>query len=305
MDNILRFNSYSDYLQKKYLQKTFRVSVDGGFSCPNRKDRNSGGCIYCDADGARAAYLDTAKEIKDQITRGISFLTRRYNAKIFLLYFQAFSGTYREPEKLKELWDFALSLHDFRELIISTRPDCIDDIKADLIASYIKKDFEVWVELGLQSSNNKTLEKIKRGHTCEDFEKAFTILKNKKIKIAVHLIAGLPCENYYDMINSVKYVAMLKPDGIKFHNLNVAAGTELAEQYLKGLVTVPALAEYVNYLADSIELLPPETVIMRLTCDTPQKKRLAPEKNFSKNNVLDLLNKELEKRGSFQGKLYN
>ena len=304
MDNISRFNSYSEYLNKKYSKKAFRVSVDAGFSCPNRKDRNSPGCIYCDVNGARATYLDKTVEIRQQILRGIEFLRKRYNAEIFLLYFQAFSGTFGNAESLKELWDYTLSLENFRELIISTRPDCIDEAKADIIASYIKNDFDVWVEIGLQSSNNETLKRIKRGHTREDFEKAFDILRKRGIKIVPHLIFGLPGETFDDMMDSVKYISSLKPEGIKFHNLHAVAGTELGNRYLKGEITVPSLSEHIKYLAAAIELLPPSTVIMRLTCDTPYKKRLAPKNDLTKTELIRLLKEELEKRDTFQGKLY-
>jgi len=304
MDDISRFNSYSEYLKKKYLKKAFRVSVDAGFSCPNRKDRNSPGCIYCDVNGARATYLDKTVEIREQIARGIAFLRKRYGAEIFLLYFQAFSGTFEKAEYLKELWDYALSLEKFNELIISTRPDCIDETKADVIASYRKKDFDVWVEIGLQSSNNETLKRIKRGHSREDFEKAFNILRERGIKIVPHLIFGLPGETFDNMMDSVKYISYLKPEGIKFHNLHAVAGTELGEQYLKGEINVLSLENHVKYLASAIELLPPETVIMRLTCDTPYKKRLAPKNDLTKTEVIKLLKEELTKRESFQGKFY-
>ena len=304
MDDISRFNSYSEYLNKKYSKKAFRVAVDGGFSCPNRKDRNSPGCIYCDVNGARATYLDKTVEIKEQIARGIAFLRKRYSAEIFLLYFQAFSGTFEKPEHLKEIWDYALSLENFRELIISTRPDCIDETKAAIIASYRKEDFDVWVEIGLQSSNNETLKRINRGHSREDFEKAFYILREKGIKIVPHLIFGLPGEKFDDMMASVKYIASLKPEGVKFHNLHAVAGTELGKQYQKGEITVPSLEEHVKYLASAIEFLPPETVIMRLTCDTPYKKRLAPKNDLTKTEVITLLKEELAKREGFQGKFY-
>jgi len=304
MDKKSLFYSYSEYLSGKYSARAFRVSVDGGFSCPNRKDRHSPGCIFCDAHGARATYIDRSTEIKEQVERGTAFLRKRYRAEIFLLYLQAFSGTYGEAELLKTTWDYALSLEDFRELIVSTRPDCIDPLKADLLAGYVKSDFDVWVELGLQSSNDRTLEKINRGHTAVDFEKAFDLLRSRGIKIAVHLIFGLPDENYEDMMNSVKYVSSMKPDGIKFHNLHVASGTELENRFMAGDFSVPCLKRHIRYLAGAIELLPPETVVMRLTCDTPVIRRLAPRHDLAKGEVINSLRKLLEERETYQGKFY-
>ena len=148
MDARSPFYSYSDYLQKKYGTKVYRIAVDGGFSCPNRScDRALGGCIYCNQQGSRAAYLDKAKAIEEQIRRGTAFTRRRYKAELFLLYFQAYSNTFDTVENLKKTYDAALALQSFRELIVATRPDCIDEARADLLASYIKPDFDVWVEL--------------------------------------------------------------------------------------------------------------------------------------------------------------
>ncbi len=304
MSNNSRFYSYSEYLGKKYSGRAFRVSVDGGFSCPNRKDRQSRGCVYCDAHGARATYLDTSTEIREQISRGTAFLKKRYKADIFLLYIQAFSGTYGSVDHLEKIWNYCLSLEKFREFIVSTRPDCIDEARADLLASYIRDDFDVWVELGLQSSHNETLERIKRGHTVEDFEKAFTILRLRGIKIAAHLIFGLPGESHDNMMESVRYLAALRPDGVKFHNLHVASDTELADMYLEGDLAVPCLKRHIGYLSDAIALLPPETVVMRLTCDTPQARRLAPRNDLSKGDVIHLLLRKMEDQNTFQGKFY-
>lgn len=297
--------SYSQYLTEKYSAKTFRVSVDAGFSCPNRgKRRENHGCIYCDAHGARAVYLDRSAEIKKQIDTGTRFLKRRYEAEIFLLYLQAFTGTYGSCGFLKETWDYCLSLEKFRELIVSTRPDCIDEEKSVLLSSYIRDDFDVWVELGLQSCHNSTLKLINRGHSVEDFEKAFNILRAKGVKIIVHLIFGLPEETEEDMMESVSYVAALKPEGIKFHNLHVVKGTALEEQFMAGNFSVPCLLRHLGYLAEAISLLPSDMVIMRLTCDTPEIKRLSPQHDLEKGEVLSLLDKELKKRGLYQGKYY-
>ncbi len=304
MDNISRFFSYSDYLRKKYREKAFRVAVDGGFSCPNRKDRESPGCVYCDAHGARATYIDRTVLLREQIERGKAFLEKRYNARIFLLYFQAFTGTYAPADTLNKTWDYALSLGEFRELIISTRPDCIDREKALLISSYIKKDFDVWVELGLQSSSNRTLERINRGHTSQDFLEAFNLLRSHGIKVTVHLIFGLPGENESEIMETVRFVSALRPEGVKFHNLHVTTGTELEREYLAGELSVPCIERHVRYLAKAAELLPPETVIMRMTCDTPSARRLAPGKTFLKGGVIKKVEAELERMNSRQGKLY-
>lgn len=299
------FYSYSAYLREKYGKKAYRIAVDGGFSCPNRgSDRSSPGCIYCSSQGARASYLDKASMTEEQITRGLAFTRRRYGAEVFLLYFQAFSNTYDTPENLRKIYDHALSLGDFSELIVATRPDCIDEEKADLLASYKKEGFDVWVELGLQSANDRTLARINRGHTRDDYERAFDILRQKGVKIATHLILGLPGEDFGDMEQSVRYVSRIKPDGVKFHDLNITYNTVLFRDYLKGELTVPSREKYIEYLISCIEMLPEDMIIMRLTCDTYEADRAAPRKYMSKGNIYDLVKKKMTAGNRFQGRLY-
>ena len=305
MDTGLPFYSYSEYLQKKYGTKVYRIAVDGGFSCPNRGcGRSGGGCIYCNEQGSRAAYLDKAKAIEEQIKRGIAFTKRRYKAELFLLYFQAYSNTFDTVDNLKKTYDDALALYPFRELIVATRPDCIDGAKADLLASYIKPDFDVWVELGLQSANNRTLERIHRGHTAEQYKAAFDILHSRGIKVASHLILGLPGESFDDMLASVDFINALHPEAVKLHDLNITYNTVLYEEYLKGEVTAPSRELYMEYLIKVIEHLRKDIILMRLTCDTYEADRAAPRKYMSKGNIYALLQKEMESRHTWQGRLY-
>ena len=305
MEGRLPFYGYSEYLQHKYGTKVYRIAVDGGFSCPNRcAGRQEGGCIYCNEQGSRAAYLDKAKAIEEQIRRGIAFTRRRYKAELFLLYFQAFSNTFDTVENLKKTYDAALALYPFRELIVATRPDCIDEGKAALLASYIKPDFDVWVELGLQSANNRTLERIHRGHTREQYKAAFDILHSHGIKVATHLILGLPGEDFEDMLASVDFINALHPEAVKLHDLNITYNTELYNEYLKGEVTAPSRELYIEYLISVIEHLRSDIILMRLTCDTYQADRAAPRKYLAKGNIYALLQKEMERRGTWQGRLY-
>ncbi|MBO7517203.1 MAG: TIGR01212 family radical SAM protein [Spirochaetia bacterium] len=304
MDTGLPFYSYSEYLQKKYGTKVYRIAVDGGFSCPNRScDRAQGGCIYCNELGSRASYLDKAKAIEEQIKRGVAFTRRRYKAELFLLYFQAYSNTFDTVDNLKKTYDAALALYPFRELIVATRPDCIDGAKADLLASYIKPDFDVWVELGLQSANDRTLERIHRGHTAEQYKAAFDILHSRGIKVASHLILGLPGESFDDMLASVDFINALHPEAVKLHDLNITYNTVLYEEYLKGEVTAPSRELYMEYLIKVIEHLRKDIILMRLTCDTYEADRAAPRKYMSKGNIYALLQKEMESRNTWQGRL--
>ncbi|MBO7047967.1 MAG: TIGR01212 family radical SAM protein [Spirochaetia bacterium] len=304
MDTGLPFYSYSEYLQKKYGTKVYRIAVDGGFSCPNRGcGRSGGGCIYCNEQGSRASYLDKAKAIEEQIKRGIAFTRRRYKAELFLLYFQAYSNTFDTVENLKKTYDAALALYPFRELIVATRPDCIDGAKADLLASYIKPDFDVWVELGLQSANDRTLERIHRGHTAEQYKAAFDILHSRGIKVASHLILGLPGESFDDMLASVDFINALHPEAVKLHDLNITYNTVLYDEYLKGEVTAPSRELYMEYLIKVIEHLRKDIILMRLTCDTYEVDRAAPRRYMAKGNIYALIKKEMESRNTWQGRL--
>lgn len=317
MENDPFFN-YSRYLKQLYGRPAFRVGIDAGFSCPNRKNgRNSAGCTYCDAFGARAMYQRTEgalsdevdenlrEDIKAQTGKAMRFLSKRYKAELFLLYFQAFSSTYADAGRLKAIYDYSLSLADYRELIVSTRPDCIDREKAELLASYKEQGLDVWVELGLQTSNDETLRRINRGHSVEDFSRSYSLLKEYGIKTAVHLIFGLPGENTDDIISSSEFTASLAPEGVKFHNLHIPFNSPLYKDYSAGLVDAPTTEQHLEWVITAIERMPESTVIMRLTCDSQSDERAAPKDFIKKTEFYSLLRKEMRLRKTFQGRLYN
>lgn len=300
------FNSYSAYLKQKYGAKAYRVSIDGGFSCPNRgKNRKDPGCIYCDEYGARAVYLEgyPQNRLEEQVHRGIAFLKKRYGAELFLLYLQAFSSTNAPLAVLKHTYDTCLSAGHFRELIVSTRPDCLSPPVAELLSSYKTEGFDVWVELGLQSARDETLKRINRGHSRKDFENAFELLRKWGLKAAVHVIFGLPGEGLYEILSTVDYLGALKPDGIKIHNLHIPFGAPLFQEYLQGEFTVPSDRRHLEYTIRALERLPPEIIIMRLTCDTPKKRRAAPRIFWKKTQFYGTIIKEMDNRQTWQGKL--
>jgi hypothetical protein len=313
--------SYARYLKQKYGQAVYRVSVDGGFSCPNRgADRRAPGCLYCDERGSRAPYLDSPeasagirdgehqsgwrRDLRRQIDSARSFLRSRYGADLHILYFQAFSATHAPVERLRQIYDFALGCAPFRELAVSTRPDCIDPAKAELLASYRREDFDVWVELGLQSASDETLERIERGHTVRDFEKAYRICRSSGLKLTVHLIFGLPGEGLPEIRRTIDYVAALKPHGIKIHNLHIPKGCPLYPEYLSGELAVPCGDRHMEYVIQALERLPPETVIMRLTCDTPEQLLAAPRRFPPKARFLSRLREQMQTRRTWQGRLF-
>lgn len=299
--------TYSRYLRERHGCDVYRVAVDAGFTCPNRgPDRTRPGCSYCDADGSRAPYLaGCAGSLERQVREGIAFYRRTRREAGFILYFQAYSNTNAPVETLRRLYDEGLALSEFRGMNVATRPDCLDEEKADLLASYAERGLEVWVELGLQTANDETLARIGRGHTAADFARAFDMLRRRRLKIAVHLIFGLPGEGRREIEQTMRNLARLRPDGVKIHNLHVPEGTSMAREYRRGELAVPGPERHLEYVIAAIELLPPETVIMRLTCDTPAEKLAAPRGFWSKERFLARLGAEMQARGARQGRRYS
>lgn len=302
----LPYYSYGSYLAARYGKKAYRVGVDAGFSCPNRGcDRTNPGCTYCDEHGARATYLDEEPFLKEQVDRGITFLKKRYRAEVFLLYLQAFSNTFGTVDHLRSVYDYCLSLADFQELIISTRPDCINRSIVELLRSYKGKNLDVWVELGLQSANDRSLERINRGHGVADFFEAFDLLKKGGIKISVHLIFGLPGETWEDMERTVRTVGRLHPDAVKIHNLHIPFETGLYREYLAGELNVPGDLRHLEYLIRALELLPGDIIIQRITTDTPKQRRAAPKSFLGKSGFYDILEKSMNQRETWQGRQFS
>ncbi len=315
--------TYSRYLKERHGCAVHRVAVDAGFTCPNRGvDRSRAGCSYCNPDGSRAPYLsrnepdllpdcagfeesrlDTSS-LEGQVKEGIAFYRRTHGEGAFILFFQAYSNTNAPVPVLRRVYDAGLALADFRGLNVATRPDCVDEEKADLLASYKDRGLEVWVELGLQSANDVTLRRIGRGHTLAQFVRAFQTLRSRGLKIAVHLIFGLPGEGLSEIEQTMGVLAGLQPDGVKIHNLHVAQGTPLARDFLKGEITAPGSRRHLQYVIAALEMLPPQTVIMRLTCDTPAEKLVAPRAFWRKEQFLSELDQAMRARGTRQGRRF-
>lgn len=298
------FRSYARYLREKYGRTVYRVAVDAGFSCPNRgPDRSRPGCSYCDEQGARAPYLGDLADIGRQIHSAASFLRRRYGAESYLLYLQAFSNTFAPPDRLREIYDFCLRQADFRELVVSTRPDCVDGPVADLLASYTRRGIEVWVELGLQTAHDATLERVRRGHTVADFTRAWRLLRESGVRLAAHLIFGLPGEGLAEILESAAFIAALEPDGVKIHNLHIPRSSRMFEEYLAGELTVPAPGRHLDYVVRALEMLPPPTVVMRLTCDTPEDRLAAPRGFWPKGRFYEAVRRRMRDIPTWQGRL--
>ncbi len=298
-----RYYSYSRYLKELFGEKVFRVTVDAGFTCPNRDGtKGTGGCIYC-YSGSDYDPEKRRRSVREQIAEGIERVRRRYGAEKFLVYFQAYTNTYAPPSQLKPIYDVIREFPEVVGLIVGTRPDCVPDETLELIASY-SKDYLVWIEYGLESSHFKSLRWMNRGHGVSDFIDA--VLRTRKFKginICAHVILGLPTEDYDDMMETADFLAALRLDGVKIHPLHVIKNTELERIYLKERFPVLSLEDYVDLVVDFIERLPEKTVIQRITGEAPEDLLIAPSwcSHREKNRVINLIRKRFEERDTYQG----
>jgi len=298
------YYTLNEFLKEKFGEKVKKIPLDAGLTCPNRDGtKGLGGCIYCDPKGSGTGLYKEGKSLDEQL-RYFLELFKKKNFKKFIAYFQSFSNTYAPLEKLKELYDIVFIDPSIVGLAIGTRPDCIDENVVNLLKTYQEKGYYLWIELGLQSIYNETLKLINRGHTFEDFLKAYHLLKENDIPVVVHIIFGLPKETKEMMMETVKTLAKLKIDGIKFHALYIPKGSKMEEMYLKGEYKPLEMEEYVELVALALTYLPPSTVIHRVCSEAKEEDILAPTWVSKKMEVINLLRKFMNERNLYQGKNY-
>jgi len=296
-----RYYDFNTYLRSLYGCRVQKITVDAGLSCPNRDGTiATGGCIYCNARGSGTGAHIRGLTITDQLLQGKHSLSRRYKAKKFLAYFQSFSNTYAPVDTLKKLYDEALAVEDVVGLSIGTRPDCIDESVLELLQDYAGHHL-VWIEYGLQSAKDKTLELINRGHNVQCFEDAVRVTVNRGIKICAHVILGLPGEARSDMLHTAETISELGIDGLKLHLLYVVSGTPMEALYRQGKYRCLEQQEYVDLVCDFLEHIPPGMVIQRLTGDPHPEELVAPDWSRRKTETLQKISETLEKRDSWQG----
>ena len=294
------YRNLSEYFREKYGKRLYKICIDGGFGCPNRDGTcGVGGCIYCGERGA-GEHIDPTASIREQVEVGLSGFD---DDDYFVAYFQNFTNTYADVHTLRERYDAALFDKRVRVLAIGTRPDCIDEERAALIAEYAKER-EVWVELGLQTANDKTAEVINRGYPREVFARAMEILGKYNIPVVVHLIVGLPGEGLDDVMETVEYINGFNIWGIKIHSIYVMKGTRLEEMYLSGDYIPPSLDEYVESATYILTHIHPLTVVHRLTGDCPRGMLTAPDWNSEKHTVINSIVTKMQIENLAQGSLY-
>lgn len=295
-----RYNQFSAYLKNKFGAKVYKITLDAGFSCPNRDGTiSTGGCIFCDDGGSFSQAHSNLLSIEEQVNIGAKTLHDRFKAEKFMSYFQAYTNTYKPVNELERIYKSALNHPDVVGLSIGTRPDCVEDDKLNLISD-IAQDYYTWVEYGLQSIHNKTLKKINRGHNFDCFLKAYERTKEKGINVCTHVIFGL-WETRDEILETAQKLAELKVDGVKIHMLCALKDTKLAKLYENKEIDFMSEEEYVNLVCDFLEILPQTTTIHRLAGNGLKKNLIAPRWLGAKLDCLNKIDRELLKRNSYQG----
>ncbi|MDX8403632.1 MAG: TIGR01212 family radical SAM protein [Mariprofundaceae bacterium] len=294
--------SFGDYLKQRFNRKTHKVTVNAGFSCPNRDGaKGRGGCTYCNNVSFNPNDHRDMPNIAEQIDTGRRVVKRRTGATQVLAYFQTYSNTYAPVERLQLLYEQALHCPDVVGLAIGTRPDCVSDQVLDLLVQYQKKGYEIWLEYGLQSAHDETLRRINRGHDFADFRSAVQRTRSRGLSVCTHLILGLPGEDRAMMLETLARVREAGTDGIKLHPLHVVRHTMMAHEWRQGEVHLLTQPEYVSLACDMLEQIPDNWVVHRLTGTASEDVLLAPGWCNRKWAVINAIYAEMHRRGCCQG----
>lgn len=301
-DTNKRYNMQSSYLRKRFGKKTVKISLNGGFTCPNIDGaKGTGGCIYCSAKGSGDFGGSPSETITEQFAEVKKKLVNKWGNDLFYIpYFQANTNTYAPLERLKKLYGEALAQENAVGLAVSTRPDCISEEAADYLEELSRKTY-LTVELGLQTIHDSTAALINRCHTYSDFLNCYEMLEKRRINVCVHIINGLPFETREMMLDTAKELGRLRPHAVKIHLLHIIRGTALAEMFERGEFEEMSMEDYIETVCDQLEWLYPETLIERLTGDGDRETLVAPLWSRDKKSVLNGIDKELRRRGSVQG----
>ena len=298
------YRSLNSYLKETFGEKLYRLSLNGGMTCPNRDGTlGTRGCIFCSAGGSGDFAAPAALPVTEQIACAKERVAAKSNCRRFIAYFQAYTNTYAPVDYLRSIFSEAILHPDIAVLSVATRCDCLSDEVLDLLDE-LNRIKPVWVELGLQTVHADTLRYLRSGFVLSQYETAVHSLRAHGIDVITHLILGLPNETREMMLSSVRYTADLPIQGIKLQLLHVLRGTDLGTEYEANPFPLFSLEEYCDFVIDCIELLPPELVIHRLTGDGPRSLLIAPLWSTDKKRVLNTIQKRFRERGTWQGKRY-
>ena len=297
-----RYHSLNYFLRNKFDEKVFKISLDGGFSCPNRDGTISiGGCLFCSESGSGDYAGNRVLSIDKQFCDIKEMMNKKWKEGKYIAYFQAFTNTYAPVEELRKKYEEAINQEGVVALAIATRPDCLGDDVLDLLEE-INKDIYVWVELGLQTVSDETARKINRGYKLEVYEDATKRLKERNIDFVTHCIFGLPGETKEDMLKSVDYIAHSGSKGIKFHLLHLMKNTPMVKLYERGELEFVSQDDYIDLICKSIARIPEEMIVHRLTGDAPRDLLIGPIWSLKKWEILNAIDKALIDNEIYQGK---
>ena len=304
MSNNIRYNNANSFFREKFGEKIIKISLDGGFTCPNRDGTLSyGGCIFCSEKGSGDFAGDKNLDIEEQFKKSVEHMSKKWKEGKYIAYFQAFTNTYAPLSYLEELFTKASKIKDVIGIFIATRPDCLTEEIVKFL-SKLNEEVYVCIELGFQTSKKESIKLINRCYENIVFEDCIKLLNKYNIDVIVHTILGLPYETKEDMLNTVSYVSKFKINGIKLQLLHIIEGTGLHKLYEKKPFKVLTLEEYVDIVVSCIEILPPNIVIHRITGDGDKNTLVEPKWSLNKKVVLNSINKELVIRDTYQGRLF-
>jgi len=302
-----RYKSASDYYKTLFKKRVQKISIDAGFTCPNRDGSKArGGCTYCNNDTFKPFYCSPEKSVKQQLNEGISFFAKKYKAQEYLAYFQSFSNTYAPIEHLKKLYSEALSVDGVIGLVIATRPDCVDEQILDYLHELSQKYF-ILIEFGVESTNDSTLEYVNRQHNYAATVKAVKMASERNLNIGLHLILGLPTENEEIMLKHAKEISKLNFTFLKLHQLQIIKNTVMAVDFQKNPqnYNLFELNSYIDFIVKFLEHLNPEIIVERFTSEAPADMLIAPKWERVKNfEIVHKIEKRLEELNTFQGAKY-
>jgi len=299
-----RYYPFSAYLRERFPCRVYKVTIDAGFTCPNRDGtRGIGGCTYCINESFSPNARAPRRSVGEQVAKGMTVLRARYRAEKFIAYFQAYSNTYAPLAQLRRLYEEAVAPDDVVGLSIGTRPDCVDEEVLDLVADFAQRGQHVWIEYGLQSMHRETLDAVNRGHHFEEFADAVRRTRRRGINVCVHVILGLPGETRDMMMATADVLARLDIQGIKLHHLYIARGAGMEQEWRRGGVETLEADDYAELAASFLERLPGNVAAQRLVGDVSGKVLLAPKWSQSKQQVLEMITAVLASRNSWQGRL--
>ena len=299
-----RYYSLNYFLRRKFSCKVFKISLDAGFSCPNRDGTlSTGGCVFCSERGSGDFAGNKYFSIKNQFKDIKQMMSKKWKDGKYIAYFQAYTNTYASIEVLREKYNEAINEENVVGLAIATRPDCLGEEVLELIEEFNKKVY-TWVELGLQTSNENTAIKINRGYKLNVFEEAVKNLRKRNIDVVTHVIFGLPGETKADMLETVNYVSSQDIQGVKYHLLHLIKNTPLVDFYNRNELKFLDYDEYIDIICSAIAITPSNIVIHRLTGDAPRNLLIGPMWSLKKWEVLNAIDKNLEEKGIYQGCQY-